>query len=400
MGQINNNVIKQYIEQYFEKIGLEEANDRDEFFKHIQAKYKIDLAQNLDMAMSLKSDTTNGKIYLAKNKDLQTSLDFGAYYYDLYKQFFMWLIKSQDLDNKKILDLGCDNGIVTCFLAKIYPNAKVVGIDKGKKGISCAKEIAEKLGLTNIEFEVLDAKKIDKFFKEEKFDVVISTRSLLEITSLPKIKSFWTIDDLEKSLVVANNVIKFFKSIEKIMKDDAKLITFERLSSFEDVLNFEKSMRESGLYIDTQNMYKVQFFELGDYEQMPIMIFDKTKADELGLYDFIEIYTALPTLNKQIDIEDDFAIDLEFKKIQNKELVFGTQIDYKTGVGSERREIWKTDDKFICYKYSNIGRRELITENVDKDQTIKDITNMANFIGRMGHKVSEYKSEEERNLIK
>lgn len=396
MEQINNNVI----EQYFEKIGLEEANDRDEFFKHIQAKYKIDLAQNLDMAMSLRSDTTNGKIYLAKNKDLETSLDFGAYYYDLYKQFFTWLVQNENLDDKKILDLGCDNGIVTCFLATIYPNAKIVGIDKGKKGINCAKEIAEKLGLTNVSFEVLDAKKADKFFKDEKFDVVISTRSLLEITKLPKIKSFWTIDDLEKSLVVANNVVKFFKSVEKVMADDAKLITFERVSNFEEVLNFEKSMRESGLYVDTKSMCKVQFFELGDYEQMPVMIFDKVKRDELGLYDFIEIYTTLPTLNKQTEIEDDFAIDLEFKKIEGKELVFGTQIDYKNGAGSERREVWKANDKFICYKYSNIGRREFITDVKDKDETIKDIRNMANFIGRMGHKVSEYNSEEERNLIK
>ena len=44
-------------------------------------------------------------------------------------------------------------------------------MDKCKKGIKCAEEIAKKLGVENVKFEVVDAKKVDKFFKEEKFDL-------------------------------------------------------------------------------------------------------------------------------------------------------------------------------------------------------------------------------------
>ena len=54
-----------------------------------------------------------------------------------------------------------------------------------------------------------------------------SNRSMLEITNLPKLKSFWSIDEVENSIVVANSVLKFFKSVEKVMTHDAKLITFE-----------------------------------------------------------------------------------------------------------------------------------------------------------------------------
>lgn len=396
MEQLNNNII----EEYFSKIGLKEVNDRDQFFKDVQEKYKINMTQNLDLAMSLRQDKSNGKIYSIKNNNLETSLDFGGYYFDLYKEFFAWLIQNADLDNKKILDLGCDNGIATCFLATVYPNAKIVGVDKGKKGIKCAEELAKKLDLKNIEFKTVDAKKVDKFFKEEKFDAVVSIRSILEITNLPKLKSFWSIDDIEKSLVVANSVVKFLKSIEKVMADDAKLITFERLASLEEILNFVKSMRESGLYADVDSMCKVQFNELGDYEQMPVIVFDKTCRDEVGFKEFSQLYSKLPVINKHIDVEDDFAIEIEFNAIEGKELVFGTQIDYKNGAGSERREVYQAGDKFICYKYSNIGRRELVTDVADKDETIKDIKNMSGFIGRMGHKVSEYCSLEEREAIK
>ena len=127
-----------------------------------------------------------------KNKDLETTMDFAGYYYDLYRQFFAWFIDfknsyDKNLDGKKVLDLGCDNGITTCFVANLYPNSEIIGVDKCKKGIKCAEEIAQKLGVKNVKFEAVDAKKVDKFFKEEKFDLVLSNRSMLEITNLPKL---------------------------------------------------------------------------------------------------------------------------------------------------------------------------------------------------------------------
>ena len=400
MEQLNNNVIG----EFFEKLGLIEEKDRDEFFKKIDEKHKVNLTQDLDLAVALRKDKGNGKIYTVKNKDLETTMDFAGYYYDLYRQLFAWLIDfknsyDKNLDGKKILDLGCDNGITTCFIAKLYPNSEIIGVDKCKKGIKCAEEIAKKLGVENVKFEVVDAKKVDKFFKEEKFDLVLSNRSMLEITNLPKLKSFWSIDEVENSIVVANSVLKFFKSVEKVMTHDAKLITFERLDGLEEILNFIKSMHASGLYADIDAMCKIQFNELNDVEQMPLIVFDKTERDEIGFYDAIEIYNKLPILNKQKDIEDEFAIELQFKALGEKKLVYGTQIDYKTGVGSERREVWKVGDKYVTYKYSNVGRRELVTEGIEKDKAINEIRAMSNFIGRIGHKVTEYHSIEEREKL-
>ena len=252
MGQLNNNVIG----EFFEKLGILEENDRDEFFKKIDEKHKVNLTQDLDLAVALRKDKGNGKIYTVKNKDLETTMDFAGYYYDLYRQFFAWFIDfknsyDKNLDGKKILDLGCDNGITTCFIANLYPNSEIIGVDKCKKGIKCAEEIAQKLGVENVKFEAVDAKKVDKFFKEEKFDLVISNRSMLEITNLPKLKSFWSIDEVENSIVVANSVLKFFKSVEKVMTHDAKLITFERLDGLEEIdwpLSTKEIQRDIKLY--------------------------------------------------------------------------------------------------------------------------------------------------------
>ena len=71
MEQLNNNVIG----EFFEKLGILEENDRDEFFKKIDEKHKVNLTQDLDLAVALRKDKGNGKIYTVKNKDLETTMD-------------------------------------------------------------------------------------------------------------------------------------------------------------------------------------------------------------------------------------------------------------------------------------------------------------------------------------
>ena len=396
MSDLKNNII----EEYFETIGMYEINDIDEFFENIKQKYGMDVANDIDMAMSLRSYSNNGKIYSIKNSNLELSLDFASYSFDLYKLFFEWIIQQGDLNNKKILDFACDNGIVTCFLGLIYPDAKIVGIDKGNKGIKCARELAKRLNLKNVEFEVVDAKKMDKFFKKEKFDTIISIRSILEIVSLPEVKRHWTLEETINSLMVSNSITKFIKSIRKIMSNDAKLITFERLAGFEEIFHFIKCMRESGLYVDTNNMCKIQFHELGDYQCMPILVFDRNKKDEIELDQFIKLYDEMPYINKKVDFKEDFKKAIEFNNIKDKQLIFGVQIEYADNSGIKREEVWKTTNgEIICYEYTNIGYRELTMENLD-DEVIDEIKKNADFVKCMGNKVKEYISIEERDLIK
>jgi len=52
MEQLNNNVIG----EFFGKLGILEENDRDEFFKKIDEKHKVNLTQDLDLAVALRKD--------------------------------------------------------------------------------------------------------------------------------------------------------------------------------------------------------------------------------------------------------------------------------------------------------------------------------------------------------
>ena len=55
MEQLNNNVIG----EFFEKLGLIEEKDRDEFFKKIDEKHKVNLTQDLDLSTFFASTASN-----------------------------------------------------------------------------------------------------------------------------------------------------------------------------------------------------------------------------------------------------------------------------------------------------------------------------------------------------
>ncbi|MEG1410090.1 MAG: methyltransferase domain-containing protein [Terrisporobacter sp.] len=394
--QIENNIIKEYLN----KINLEEGQDYFEFLEDLRKKHGNVVVNTLNNAMTMRNGNGNSnKIYKLKNASLELSIDFTAYSANLYKSYFEWLIKNDDLNPKNILDLGCDNGIVTCFYALLYPNAKVIGVDKEKKGVECGIELAKKLNLTNVEFKVMDGKKLDKSFDENQFDLVVSVRSVLEMIMISQPKRVWTLEERLNSPLVANSTIKAFKSIKKIMSEDGKLITFERLGSMDCILNFANILSLSGLYVDLDNFAKIQFHELGEEQEMPLLIFTKTK--ENNLIELVDKYSEAPIINKIMESNDGFKYELQFNQIENKELLFGCQINYADNSGNQRDEIWKYEDQMIYYKYTNTGYRELEIEDIKEYENKKnEIIKSANFTSVFGSKTHQYSSIDKRELIK
>ena len=69
----------------------------------------------------------------------------------------------------KVLDIGCGRGHAVNLMGKAFSNSKFTGCDISREGISAAKEEAEKMGLTNVRFEVKDALLIEEIGN---FDII------------------------------------------------------------------------------------------------------------------------------------------------------------------------------------------------------------------------------------
>lgn len=69
-----------------------------------------------------------------------------------------------------ILDLGSGNGVVTQYIASIFPNADILGVDANREMVSYAQKNNIK---SNIRFEHLDIRNLEKLYeKGTKFDLI------------------------------------------------------------------------------------------------------------------------------------------------------------------------------------------------------------------------------------
>ena len=80
------------------------------------------------------------------------------------------------LKNKKILDIGCGNGILDFYLLENYKPHQITGVDLNNNNILIGLEEKKKRDVTNLEFYIDDAQCLSKI-KDNTFDLVINIES-------------------------------------------------------------------------------------------------------------------------------------------------------------------------------------------------------------------------------
>ncbi|KAA8496924.1 2-methyl-6-phytyl-1,4-hydroquinone methyltransferase [Porphyridium purpureum] len=93
--------------------------------------------------------------------------DFKQAKIDFTKQMLYWTgVKAP----RRILDVGCGIGGTSRILAKEFPHAEVIGISLSSEQVQRATALAEKEGLDNVTFRLMDALHMD--FDDDTFDLV------------------------------------------------------------------------------------------------------------------------------------------------------------------------------------------------------------------------------------
>ena len=391
------------IEAYFDEIGLKASPSIESFYENLESKYEKQVIKRLGKVMDERAEgKMNNRLYAVKNESLDLSIDFSSYMANMYVGYFKWLVNEFKFKPKKILDLGCDNGIVTCFYALLYPDAKVVGVDRSKNSIKCAQELAEKLGISNIEFHVTDLKKCDKFFEHKSFDMITSTCSIYEAINLNTDERGWSLEEIA-SKSTNKDLTKLMSSLDKAITDDGIFITFERLTSPQCAMSFIKVLQESNFIVNKSNWARIKFHEVGNEQEMPLLTFSKS-TDEVKtnlVDDIIDFYDNAVVINGENSKIEEVEIEKTFNSIKNKVFIKGIQTNYLDGSGKMREEIWRTEEKSIYYKYTNTGYRELQVEPLNKEYKFDDmIKENEEVMPMFGNKVYVYTSLEERSEIK
>ena len=208
--------------KYLNEIGFTPFYDKKGLKPHWKEIFGEKEARRLDSARK-KIEEGSPEFYDFKNSNPELSKSYSEFYDgEILRNACNYVYEHQQYFGKTILEVGCDTGIMSCFLAKTFPEATIVSIDRNPGGIALAKDQAEKLGIGNIEFINCSLNDLD-----EKFDTVFSMRTMHENDDgdYPDIYAPFS----KQCMGYAKIIHDYAKQLSFHIQDNGFLCSFERI---------------------------------------------------------------------------------------------------------------------------------------------------------------------------
>lgn len=235
------------VDEFMKRLDLKYFKNTKDFVADLM--YKTDKEYTTEVATFLNSralgqNSDNDSFYRLKNKTLAGSLCVSAAFDSgVFRHIGNMLVDNSDLLCGTVLDIGCDCGIVTCFMASENPDTKFIGVDKNELAVNNAKELAESLGLNNVEFVTAD---VYDFDLEEKANAVTSFRCLLDITQ-KQTKGVSVIGERgEREARYAEAFSPLAKAVCDNLSDGGTVISVERYTALYGWLGWMSALSNNG----------------------------------------------------------------------------------------------------------------------------------------------------------
>lgn len=236
------------VDEFMKRLDLKYFKNTKDFVADLM--YKTDKEYTTEVATFLNSralgqNSDNDSFYRLKNKTLAGSLCVSAAFDSgVFRHIGNMLVDNSELLCGTVLDIGCDCGIVTCFMASENPDTKFIGVDKNELAVNNAKELAESLGLKNVEFVTAD---IYDFALEEKANAVTSFRCLLDIAQT-QTKGVSVIGERgEREARYAEAFSPLAKAVCDNLTDGGTVISVERYTALYGWLGWMSALSNNGV---------------------------------------------------------------------------------------------------------------------------------------------------------
>ena len=207
--------------KYVRELSMQTFHSSSSAYDHIASKIGKLKTAELVTWFDRRTKTDLAKendFYTFKNSDLTTSmLASEAFDTDYIRRMCNWIEENRELFGETILEVGCDCGILTCYLAKTFPEAQVVGIDRNENAVLRARELAEKLNVTNVSFQQANV-----YDYREQYDTVLATRITQENIAEPEHTRYDTFYHIARDYKDA--LRSLIRSLTKLIKPEGCLI--------------------------------------------------------------------------------------------------------------------------------------------------------------------------------
>lgn len=161
---------------YVQKLGISPAKTVEALMMSMHNKFSDE--RGWEYWDNFPKDGENKEFYEHKNSDEEISYLFtGGHDADIIRQCANWVAAHKEAFGNEILEVGCDIGFMTGFLALTFPESKITAIDHSQNSINMARKLMDRLGVSNVELICTELEDLDE---ELEFDTVVSMRCINE----------------------------------------------------------------------------------------------------------------------------------------------------------------------------------------------------------------------------
>lgn len=224
-----------------------------------------------------------------------------------------------------------------------------------------ARELANRLALKNVRFEVQNIKSFVNLEHEQRYDLITSSTVMHQVVTFPLDRAWGLEDvDLEQGMNPLQQTLNGIRGL--LTEDSGRYISVDRHPIPSHSARWVRALNHANLRVDWDRSKmlpwkneagRVQTFTLTvshPHINPPIQCIEEV----LALFGVPEFEEKMPDL-----VLEGAAAELLFRTFRNKRLVFGIEIDYLDGSGSKRMEIWQDSQIALVYKYSNTWYRRI-----------------------------------------
>ncbi|MBQ3903491.1 MAG: methyltransferase domain-containing protein [Eubacterium sp.] len=242
------------VDNYMEKVGLKYVKDAKSLIAGLVLRVDKHYAEEVGRELNSRAEglpADNASFYEMKNRYFEGSIFLSAAFDGgVFRHIGNMVIDNADRFKGEVLDLCCDCGIVTCFMAENNPESHFTGIDINESAIENAKQLAEKLGLNNVEFICKDVYELDL---GKQFDAVTSFRSLLDAAEKQTkgLNYIGLRDEREETYKTA--FTPFAEIVAKHLKPEGFFLSVERYTAEYGWLGWMQALAQQGIYANGES---------------------------------------------------------------------------------------------------------------------------------------------------
>jgi hypothetical protein len=251
--------------------------------------------------------------------------------------------------------------VLTCFYAYLWPDAKVVGVERSSAAVMAARELAKRLGLSNVSFEQSDAQQFLKA-NANRFQTITATFVMHELLNGQQARKpfawpgeYGRIEDVR--LTNADlYAVGTLKAVRDALADGGILISLDRSPTSVTTWWYTQCLEEAGMKVSLARSNRFDCRGLSSDEKFPLTVArrardgeSKTSAEEIvSLASFRELSSL--KMSFQEGVADTFV-----RSVGPTEIMFEAVCEYRDRSGIQTIRLLKAPTLLVLHDFTNHG---------------------------------------------